>query len=136
MARLCTVKVHITNLLVQMIFYEKISVSFMEPSLFALLLFHIKSLLSVPFYDIISANNVETEHENEDSEFDEAQNVIHDSESIGSNGKKSQNGNELNILRSGHSFDAIQGQDSSYGNGKENSESGDNNGEGELIAHF
>ena len=116
-----------------MIFYEKESVSFMELSLFALLLFHIKSLLSVPFYDIISANNVETEHENEE-EFDEAQNTIHDPVH-GSNGKKSRNENELNILRSGHSFDAIQGQDSSYGNGKENSESGDNNGEGELIAH-
>ena len=117
-----------------MIFYEKISVSFMEPSLFALLLFYIKSLLSVPFYDIISANNVETEHENEE-EFDEAQNTIHDPVH-GSNGKKSRNEKELNILRSGHSFEANQGQDSSYDNQRGNSNSELNNGEGQFTAHF
>ena len=119
-----------------MIFQEKESVLFKELSLFALLLFHIKSLLSVPFYDIISANNVETEHENEDSEFDEAQKVIHDSESIGSNGKKSRNEKELTILRSGHSYEANQGQDSSYDIRKGNSNSGINNGEGQFSAHF
>ena len=106
----------------------------MELSLFALLLFHIKSLLSVPFYDIISANNVETEHENEE-EFDEAQNTIHDPVH-GSNGKKSRNEKELNILRSGHSFEANQGQDSSYDNQRGNSNSELNNGEGQYLAHF
>ena len=117
-----------------MIFYEKESVSFMELSLFALLLFHIKSLLSVPFYDIISANNVETEQENEE-EFDEAQNTIHNPVH-GSNGKKSRNEKELNILRSGHSFEANQGQDSSYDNQRGNSNSELNNGEGQYAAHF
>ena len=117
-----------------MIFYENESVLFKELSLFALLLFHIKSLLSVPFYDIISANNVETEHENEE-EFDEAQNTIHDPVH-GSNGKKSRNEKELTILRSGHSYEANQGQDSSYDIRKGNSNSGINNGEGQFSAHF
>ena len=117
-----------------MIFYEKESVLFKELSLFALLLFHIKSLLSVPFYDIISANNVETEHENEE-EFDEAQNTITDPVH-GSNGKKSRNEKELTILRSGHSYEANQGQDSSYDIRKGNSNSGINNGEGQFSAHF
>ena len=117
-----------------MIFYENESVLFKELSLFALLLFHIKSLLSVPFYDIISANNVETEHENEE-EFDEAQNTIHDPV-LGSNGKKSRNEKELTILRSGHSYEANQGQDSSYDIRKGNSNSGINNGEGQFSAHF
>ena len=117
-----------------MIFYEKESVLFKELSLFALLLFHIKSLLSVPFYDIISANNVETEHENEE-EFDEAQNTIHDPVH-GSNGKKSRNEKELTILRIGHSYEANQEQDSSYDIRKGNSNSGINNGEGQFSAHF
>ena len=106
----------------------------MEPSLFALLLFHIKSLLSVPFYDIISANNVETEHENE-VEFDEAQNIVQDPD-LGNNGEKTRNEKELNILRSGQSFDVNQGQDLSYGNDRETSDSKFNDGEGEFNRTF
>ena len=92
--------------------------------------FHIQSLLSVPFYDIISANNVETEHENE-VEFDEAQNIVHNPDT-GNNGEETRNVKELNILRSGQSFEVDQGQDSSHSNGREISDSKFNDGEGEF----
>ena len=62
---------------------------------------------SVPFYDIISANNIESEHENE-IETDKTQHSATELD-FASQGKKDRKEKELNLLKGGQSFDISQG---------------------------
>ena len=98
------------------------------------LLHNFLNCLSVPFYDIISANNVESEHKN-DVEFDEVQNTVIGS-GFGNDGKKSRKEKESSVLKSGQSFETNKGQSFPGTNGGESSETKYQNGEGECFVHI
>ena len=95
------------------------------------LLHNFLNCLSVPFFDIISANNVE----NDDVELDEVQNTVIDS-GFGNDGKKSRKEKESSVLKSGQSFETNIGQSFPVPNGGESSEPKYQNVEGECFVHI
>ena len=61
---------------------------------------------AVPFYDIISANNIESEHENEIETDQTRQSATEPDFTI--QGKKDRKEKELNLVKGGQSFDVSQ----------------------------
>ena len=98
------------------------------------LLHNFLNCLSVPFYDIISANNVENQNNN-DVEFGEEQTIVIGS-GFGNEEKKSGKENEPSVLTSGQSFKRNKEQSFPGPNDGENSETKYQNGEGECFVHI
>ena len=65
---------------------------------------HITCCLSVPFYDIISANNVETEHENEIEIDEKAHPGAKSNSNPGGEGRRGREEKELNFSKTGQQY--------------------------------